>query len=162
MLPCPFHFELHKTRICVFLCRLIALGLSQFISYLGYDPKHPVKGRVLAKVSKLISQNMLPSRNERRLARRIFSRRKESSHSNPIKQYFETGEPPRTAHLIFDLNEFKVLPPCERPKEELPYQWKTYLYPKSTLVSISNSVDKQNKRILRLCHFWALGMIVEI
>lgn len=144
-------------NVARFSRRLIALGLCQFIPHLGYDPTSSrLKGRATMRdVCELIVRHMVPARKVRRVAEHVSRSRSDKSESNPIRYYFDSGRPPVTLHFVTDLGTLKVLPPRDRDKDQLPYQWQTYLYPDNGAVSarlfltaysevmlLENSLDK--------------------
>lgn len=113
--------------------RLIALGLEQFIPLLEEDPYHITKnGKVRMKhVCYYIQRYMMPIRDYLKIDRHVALCRNLRSEPNPIQYYFQNNKAPLVVHYVVDLTHLEILSPSQRNAEQLPYQWKCYLYPNS-------------------------------
>ncbi|KAK9701168.1 hypothetical protein QE152_g30795 [Popillia japonica] len=121
---------------------LIALGLEQFIPFLKEDPFHVDKdGKVRMKhVCYYIQKYMMPVRNYQKLYRHVNACKTLRVDPNPIQYYFQNNKAPITVHYIINLDQLGVLPPCQRKPEELPYQWKEYLFPPTVQTQVCKSL----------------------
>lgn len=73
---------------------------------------------------------MMPIRDYTKIQRHITSLKNPRAEPNPIQYYYQNNKAPVTVHYVVEVNQLGVFPPCERKVEELPYQWKQYLYSK--------------------------------
>ncbi|KAI4468523.1 yy1 associated protein-related [Holotrichia oblita] len=121
---------------------LIALGLEQFIPFLKEDPYHVDKdGKVRMKhVCYYIQKYMMPVRNYHKIYRHVNVCKSLRVDPNPIQYYFQNNKAPVTVHYIINLDQLGILSPRQRKPEELPYQWKQYLFPPSVQPQVSNNL----------------------
>lgn len=110
---------------------LIALGLEQFTPFLeAENTSSQKKGKLTIKnICQLVQKYLLPGREVKHIYSHVLDMKRLNNTSNPIKYYYENGKVMPTVHYLMYLEELKVLPPCQRPKEFLPYQWRKHLYP---------------------------------
>ncbi|GJQ82884.1 hypothetical protein Trydic_g19327, partial [Trypoxylus dichotomus] len=121
---------------------LIALGLEQFIPFLEDDSYHLNRdGKVRMKhVCYYIQRYMMPIRDYRRIYRHVNISKNLKVDPNPIQYYFQNNKAPITVHYVVDLDQLGILPPCQRKPEELPYQWKQYLFPNVLQPQVCNNI----------------------
>lgn len=111
----------------MFLFRLIALALEQFIPYLSENWIYS-KGKVDLKiVAGYIQKYLLPAKKSAQIYRHLVACKQSGSQSNPIKYYFENKKAPFTVQVYTPLNVLGVAPPKCRKKDVLPYQWQEYI-----------------------------------
>lgn len=55
--------------------------------------------------------------------------------NNPLKYYLLHRKAPPVVHFVCPLQDLQSLPPCKRPPDQLPHQWKMFNYPNLNLVS---------------------------
>lgn len=120
-------------------CRLIAIGLEQFLPYLEGDPKHLTrKGEVnLKSAAHFIRKYILPVKEAVRLYKHIIDFKHPRSTPNPIKYYFQNKRAPVTMHYVIPLDVHGCLPPKQRKSHELPVLWRKYIYPDINLSQVS-------------------------
>ncbi|XP_017777244.1 PREDICTED: uncharacterized protein LOC108563156 [Nicrophorus vespilloides] len=113
---------------------LIAHGLEQFLPFMKFQKNHlNSKGEVrLIDASNYISKYLMPHLSARKIYRYILVHKK-SKFKNPIKQFFEKNRSTPPLHYVAPLDQFMILPPCQRSMEQLPHQWREFLYPHSKI-----------------------------
>ncbi|KRT82144.1 hypothetical protein AMK59_3771 [Oryctes borbonicus] len=122
--------------------RLIALGLEQFTQFLANDPHHIGKnGKVRMKhLCYYIQRYMMPIRDYCKIYRHIAACKNLQVDPNPIQYYFQNNKAPTTVHYVIDLDQLGIIPPCQRKPEELPFQWKQYLFPNIIPSQVCNGI----------------------
>lgn len=106
------------------------MGLEQFIP-IACDELVKVKHKhkLLKVVSEYIHEYMLPIKQPHQILRKITQSNFTRCADNPIKYYFKNEKAPVCIQYVIPLEQLKILPPCQRKPEELPHQWKNYIYP---------------------------------
>ncbi|KAL1513123.1 hypothetical protein ABEB36_002583 [Hypothenemus hampei] len=117
--------------------RLLAFGIDQF-KYLFSEDKRNSKDTCLRKIVNHIQEYIMPHRDPVSIYKHIHSLNHTKAMRNPIQQYLIYNKIPPIMHQIHSLNE--LIPPCRRIPDELPKQWKDFIYPEGN----SNIQQLQN------------------
>lgn len=79
---------------------------------------------------------MIPYKESKKIMNLVLNRKLGRSAMNPIKYYFLKNRCLPIVQHVTPLDKLKILSPCQRLPNELPYQWKTYIYPPVEKVSV--------------------------
>lgn len=95
--------------------------------FLSREQKHVL---CLKQIVSHIKDNLMPHRSVQNILKHIYQCKHPRVATNPIQQYMLYGKLKPLVHYVYPLNQ--LVPPCKRLPEELPTQWKDYIYPYAT------------------------------
>ncbi|XP_072389073.1 uncharacterized protein mute isoform X1 [Diabrotica undecimpunctata] len=121
----------HSTTFTDPELQLISIGLEQFMPLVTEElgPGKVAKKKLYWYLSYYIHEYILPIKSPRQielvLSRCEYSR----CGDNPIKDFLTFKKAPSYVQFYIPLESLKILPPCQRKPEELPYQWRNFCFP---------------------------------
>lgn len=89
----------------------------------------------LSTVCDYISEYMMPFKTAKCVMTVIRNRRHNKCAMNPIRYFFSNNRSFPIVQHVTCLDKLGILPPCRRAPEELPYQWRIFMYPIANPVS---------------------------
>ncbi|XP_028155473.1 uncharacterized protein LOC114349332 isoform X2 [Diabrotica virgifera virgifera] len=118
--------------------QLVSIGLEQFLPFATQElgSGKVAKKKLHEYLSYFIHEYVLPIKSPRQIERLISRCEYTRCGANPIKYFFTFKKAPSYVQFYIPLEALKILPPCQRKPEELPYQWKKFCFP---------SHDKDNR-----------------
>ncbi|CAG9863585.1 unnamed protein product [Phyllotreta striolata] len=152
----PFKPLRYYSPKCTFLdseIQLIAKGLEEFMPLAREKlPKNATKVRLYSTVAEFIHEHMLPIKKPHEITYKIMNSESTRYADNPIKFYLRKSATLPFIQRVFPLDELKILPPCQRRPEELPQQWKHFIYlrDKSEKFTSSNASNASNSSSINL------------
>ncbi|XP_056646341.1 uncharacterized protein LOC130451386 isoform X1 [Diorhabda sublineata] len=109
---------------------LVALGIEEFMPLVTEElEENPSKKKLFTSLAEYIHEYLLPIKEPKQIVNQMYQSENFRPHENPIKYYFQNNKAPTCIHYFILLEDLQILPPCKRRPEDLPFQWKNFIYP---------------------------------
>lgn len=82
-----------------------------------------------------LSEYTITYRISKKIMSLVLNRKSNKCSMNPIKYYFLNKRSLPIVQHVTPLDKLRIIPPYQRSPEELPYQWRTSIYPVVKAVS---------------------------